>query len=796
MESFWKDLRQALRMFRRSPGFTVTALLALALGIGANTAIFSVVNTVLLKPVTVPEPERVVVFVTTNKEGGGAFASDIKFNLWRRQTNIFENVSGSHWANFTLTGTDRPVRVDAECVTAGYLALFGLPVVHGRGFLAGEEQPDGPRAVVLSNAFWKKVLHGDPGIVGKSISLSDASYQVVGIMADGVVIEDGEKPDVWLPFPIDPNSNNQVHYFRAEGRLRRGVTTEMANAQLKLTTQEFRRLYPKALSTSRGDVFSVQPLRDYLVKDVRASLLTLAAAVGFVLLIACANVANLLLMRAEGRRREVAIRVAVGASRARIVRQFLTESALLAAAGAVCGLALGATGIHLLLAAHAVDLPRLGEKGANVALDWRVLAFTVLAAAGTGLVFGLIPALQVSRADLSRGMKGAGGRVRSLLAIVEMSMAIVLLIGASLFIRTLLALRSVNPGFDPRGVVVTQTLLEPRREERVLRRVEAIPGVDGAALTGLLPLEGGFNSLTITIPGRPLEGLSHGNARWMTISPGYFDVLKIPLLRGRVFTRADRGDAPAVAVINRAMARQFWPDSDPIDDRLVIGRGLGQNFEEPPRQVVGIVGDVHDDALGTDPLPAVFVPFAQRPNTRALGMWVVVRTRGNSHATDAAIPSEVQNAAGGPPVPAMRRMQAILVQSTARQDFRMLLMSIFAGLAAVLAAIGIYGLMGYSVQQRTREIGIRMALGAQASAVRNMVIRQGMRLAAAGAGLGLATAFYLTRFLAGFLYGVTALDPLVFLAVPVLLAGVALLAVWGPALRAARVDPLRALRHE
>jgi len=282
----------------------------------------------------------------------------------------------------------------------------------------------------------------------------------------------------------------------------------------------------------------------------------------------------------------------------------------------------------------------------------------------------------------------------------------------------------------------------------------------------------------------------------MTVSPGYFDVLKIPLLRGRVFTRADRADAPAVAVINRAMARQFWPDSDPINQRLVIGRGLGQNFEEPPRQVVGIVGDVHDDALGIDPLPAVFVPFAQRPNTRALGMWVVVRTRGNSHALDGAMQSEVQMAAGGPPVPAMRRMQAILVQSTAQQDFRMILMSIFAGLAVVLAAIGIYGLMGYSVQQRTREIGIRMALGAPAGTVRNMVIRQGLGLAAAGASLGLAAAFYLTRFLAGFLFGVKALDPLVFVAVPALLTAVALLAVWRPALRAARVDPLRALRHE
>jgi putative ABC transport system permease protein len=814
MESLLKDLKHSLRMFRRSPGFTITAVTAIALGIGANAAIFSVVNTVLLKPVSAPEPESVVVFLATNKGGTGAIASDIKFNLWRQQTNVFQDVSGHHGGSVNVTGVDQPQRANAMFVTMDYFRLFGLPIAQGRSFTAEDERSHGPRVVILGSAFWKRAFGADPRIVGKLISLDDASYEIIGIMADGIRIENAEPPDVWLPFPIDPNSNNQVHYFQTVGHLKPGVTLQTANAQLQLTTQEFRRRYPNALSTSRGDIFSVQPLRDFLVKDVRSSLLTLVGAVSFVLLIACANVANLLLVRAESRRREVAIRVAVGASRGRIIRQLLTESVLLSAVGTACGLGMGAAGIRMLLAMNAVDIPRLGVKGANVAMDWRVLGFTVLMALVTGILFGLIPALQVSRADLNCGLKGAGGRsgggfrqnkARSLLAISEMSFAILLLIGAALFIRTLIALRSVNPGFDPRRIVTTRATLDPRLARApgvdqiardVLRRLQAIPGVEGVALTGLLPLEGSFNSLTITIVDRPLNGLSHGNSRWMTVSPGYFDVLKTPLIRGRFFTEGDRLDAPAVAIINQAMARQLWSGDDPLNDRLVIGRGLGQNFEEPTRQIVGIVGDVHDDALGRNPLPAVFVPLAQRPNARAAGMWVVVRARGQSRAEDAAIQNELRKATGGLPVPPLRSMQEILVQSTARQDFNMLLMSIFGALALALAAIGIYGLMAYSVQQRTNEIGIRMALGAQSSDVRNMVVLHGMRLAFIGVVIGVAAAFYLTRFIASFLFGVKPLDPLVFTVVPILLSSVALLAVLLPALRASRVDPINALRYE
>ena len=815
MGSLWKDLKHSLRMFRRSPGFTGTAVTALALGIGANTAIFSVADAVLLRPVPAPEPERVVVFLSTSRGGpAGAFASDIKFNLWKEQSNVFQDVAGYHNAAFNVTAIDKPQHAAGLAVTIDYFHLFGLPIAQGRAFTKEEEQPNGPNVVILGNAFWKSAYGGDAGIIGKRISLDESSYTVIGVMREGIQIESGEPPDVWVPFPIDPHSNNQVHYFQAAGRLKPGITVQAANAQLQLTTQEFRRLYPNALSTTREDVFTVQPLRDYLVNDVRASLLTLVGAVSLVLLIACANVANLLLARAAGRKREVAIRVAIGASRARIVRQLLSESVMLSAAAAICGLAIGAAGIRLLLAMNAVNIPRLGIHGANVAMDWRILGFTVLIALATGVLFGLIPAFQASRADVNRGLKEAGGRsgggfrqnkTRSMLAVSEISLAIVLLIGAALLIRTLIALRAVNPGFDVHQVVATRVTLDPKLAkaagvhqlaQNLIRRVDSLPGVDKAAFTSLLPLDPNFNSLTITIVGRPLVGLSHGNSRWMIVSPGYFDLLRIPLVRGRLFTDADRMDAPAVAIVNQAMARQFWPDSDPLNAQLVIGKGLGQDFHEPPRQVVGIVADVHDDSLRIPPLPAVFVPLAQRPDDRASGGWIVVRTRGDSPVLNSTIESEVRNATGGLPVPPVRSMQQVLVRSTARTEFNMVLMSVFAGLALVLAVIGIYGLMAYSVRQRTQEIGIRMALGAQTNDVRNMVVLQGMSFALAGVAIGVAVAFGLTRFLASFLFGVKTIDPLVFIVVPVVLSAVTLLAVWLPATRASRIDPLNALRYE
>ena len=818
MESFLRDIKYSLRMFRQSTGFTLTAIAALALGVGTNTAVFSVVNAVLLRPIAAPDPDRVVSFLSIDRKGTGLFASDIKFNLWREQTTVFRDISGYKTGWFNLTGVDRPQRADAAFVTEDYFRLFGIAMSNGRAFTSEEERPGATNVVILGDGFWKRVFGGDPRMVGKSILLSGESYRVVGILPAGTQTEAPHPPDVWLPFPIDPNSVNQVHYFRAMGRLRPGVTLAMANARLQLATLEFRRRYPKGISTSRGDVFRVEPMRDVLVKDARKTLITLAGAVSLVLLIACGNVASLLLARASAREREIAVRVAVGAGRRSIVRQLLTESGLLAIAGGVAGLGLGFAGIHAVLAQGPANIPRIGMDGSRVTLDWRVFLFTAIVTLVTTLLFGLIPALQTARVDLHTGLKEGGrtgaafrqSKARSLLVIGQISLALLSVIGAALLIRTLIALRSVNPGFDPRNVVSTMVTMDPRMVkassidqigEDIFRRLRSIPGVEGAALTGLLPLEGNFNSLTITIVGRPLDrGVSHGNSRWMTVSPGYFDVLKIPLIRGRGFTDGDRQDAPSVAIINQAMARQFWPGGDPLRDRLVIGKDLGQDFGEPERQVVGIVGDVHEDALNGAPVPAVFVPASQRRHNNTAkepwNMWVVIRTQGPSGPLHPAIERELRQATGGLPVTRLRSMEEVLDRSTATQNFNMILMSIFGGCSLLLAAIGISGLLAHSVAQRSREMGIRMALGAKPSDVRAMVVSQGMRLVWIGAGIGIAAAFGLTRFIESFLFGVKALDPLVFITVPILLAAVALVAVWAPALRASRVDPAEALRCE
>ena len=816
METLLRDLTHSLRMFRQNPGFTMTAVAALALGIGTNTAIFSVVNTVLLRPVRAPEPERVVTFINTSKDGStSTAASEIKFNLYREQTAVVEDVSAYRYGMVNLTGVDQPQRADAIYVTSDYFRLFGIPVAQGRGFTAEEQRTGGPQVVVLSDGFWKRAFGSDPHIVGKTVSLSADSFQVIGVLAEGFQPETIGPVDVWFPFPIDPNSTYQVHYFFAAGRLKAGIPIEAANAQLKIATEEFQRRYPNTLSSSRADAFSVEQLQSWLVKTARPALLTFSIAVSLVLLIACANVANLLLVRAAGRRREIAIRVAVGAARGRIIRQLLTESLLLSSVAAVFGLGIGLTGIHALLTLSAGGLPRLGVKGANVVMDWRVGLFTVVVALLTGVLFGLIPAMQASRTDVNANLKENSGRsgigfrqnkARSLLVVSEVSLALLLLIGSALLIRTLIALRSVNPGFSPGNVLTTRTSIDPKVAkaasadqliQNTLRRVSSVSGVESAGYTRILPLEGSFNSLNIIIVGRPLNGPSHGNSRWVVMSPGYFDALKIPVLRGRAFTDQDRMGTPLVAIVNQAFARKFWPDGEPVGAQLFIGKGLGPNFEEPAREVVGIVGNVHDDALNVDTQPAVFVPGAQIAEARWAGTSVawVMRTKSQSQSLNAAIENELRQATGVP-VPALRSMQDVLVESTARQDFNMLLMSIFGGSALLLAAIGVYGLMAYSVQQRAQEMGIRMALGARPEDVRNMVVFQGMRLAVAGVMLGTGAAFGLAHFIASLLFGVAAWDPVVFVTAPVLLAVVAFAAVWLPAQRASRVDPARALRCE
>jgi predicted permease len=554
---------------------------------------------------------------------------------------------------------------------------------------------------------------------------------------------------------------------------------------------------------------------------VKSSLLVLVAAVAFVLLIACANVANLLLVRATTRRREIAIRAAVGAGRGRIMRQLLTESVLLSLAGGVLGLFLGFAAVRALLAVSPANLPRIGESGAAVNLDWRVLLFTAAVALLTGILFGMIPAFQASRADLSSTLKESGGRTgtgfrqnkaRSILVISEVCMAIILLISAALLIRTFLALRTVNPGFDPHHILTMQMSLTGRRFEKSsgvaqmvrtsVERLESMPGVLSAGTTCCMPLEGGFG-LPFDVVGRPAgNGPHHGGGGWTSISPRYFDVFRIPIVRGRYFSIRDDATSAPVVIINQAMAKEYWPKSNPLNDRIVIGKGVGPEFDEPPRQIVGVVGDIRDGGLNRDPRPNMYIPVAQVPdgmtalNNRIGPIIWIVRTEGDPHQLSTGIQNSLRQSSGGLPVARVRSMDDVVVQSTARADFNMLLLTVFGASALFLAALGIYGLMAYSVEQRTQELGIRIALGAHAHQVRNLVVMQGMRLAIIGVLLGTGAALGLVRFLASQLYGVKAWDPLVFVSVPLILSSVALFAVWFPARRATRIDPLEALRYE
>jgi putative ABC transport system permease protein len=818
MGDFRNDLKYSLRMLATNPAFTLTAVAALALGIGANTAIFTVVNTVLLKPLTYPDADRIVRFMNTSPQGSGTSSSPVNFNTWRAQTSVFQDVAAYDFGGpgFNLTGAV-PEQVHGIHVSEAYFRLFGAPVLMGRTFTPQEDSPNGAHAVVISYGFWQRRFGGNPKIVGSAISLSNETYTIVGVL--GKSFETDAPADLWVPFQIDPNSTNLGHYFFVSGRLKPGVTLAQANAELKLAANEYRRLHPQDMDPKGG--FAVQPLRDSIVAGARTSLFVLLGAVSFVLLIACANVANLLLARAAGRRREFAIRSAMGASRARIMRQLLTESVVLAVSGGVLGLVIGYAGVRGLLAVSPAVLPRVGEHGAAVSIDWRVLAFTLGVSLLTGVLFGLFPAIGASRPDLNTALKessnrsGTGfrqGKARALLVISEVSLALVLLIGAALLIRTYIALRNVNPGFDARDVLTLEMSLSGDRYAKTAgiaqlardgrERLAAIPGVEESAFSCCLPLNVGYG-LPFNIIGRP-TGKSPwtGGSSWMSASPGYFSVFRIPILRGRDFTEQDDGAAPGVVIINETFARKYWGNQNPLGQQILIGKGVGPQFTENPREVIGVVADMHDGGLNREPFPLMVVPSAQvtdgmtKLNSGIQPMIWMVRTHGDPHQYIAAITKQLRLASGGFPVARVRPMEEIVIESTARQNFNMLLLTIFGAVALILAAIGIYGLMAYSVQQRTQEMGIRMALGADRRRIRDLVVWQGMRLAIIGVVLGIAAGFGLTRFLASFLFGVKTWDPLVFATVPVVLCAVALLAVWFPAARASRLDPQQALRIE
>lgn len=779
----------------------------------------------LLRPLPIRDGDRLVILITNtvNPQGKASSlpaASPVKFAYWRTLTNIFENVSASNAISMNYTGGDNPENLSGLQASVDTFKVWGIGILRGRSFTQLEDSPHGPRVAVLSEGFWKSRFASDPNVAGRNIDLNGEIYTIVGVAAlDPAWTQFGPSPQIIVPMQLDPNSTDVGHYFGAYARLKPGITLAQAQAAFAASSQGLRERL--ALAVGPRDSFTVKTYKEFLIGNTRPLLWVMLAAVGLVLLIACANVANLLLVRAAGRRREIAIRAAIGAGRGRVIRQLLTESILLSLAGGALGAALGYAGIRALLLVNTGGLPRLGDNGIAVSVDWRLMTFAVGISLVTGIVFGLFPALQGSRADLNAVLKDSSGRsgtglrqnkARSALVVSEVGLAVVLLVGAALLIRTFVALYAVDPGFDPHNVLTMRMLLTGDRYQKTAgvaeairdagERIRAIPGVADAAATDFIPLQVGAGLPFNIIGAAPTQGPFSGNGAWSPVGPGFFETFKIAVKRGRFFTDRDDAQSPPVAVINEAMAKQFWKDGDPLKDRIAIGRGIQREFaDEPARQIIGIVADVHDGALNVDAAPTTYVPIAQTPDSlnaflvRLVAVSWAVRTQGDPYRLSTAIQEQLRQATGLP-VTNVRSMDEVVALSAARQRFNMLLMTVFASMALLLAAIGIYGLMAYTVEQRTKEIGIRLALGAESSQVRRMVLRQGMELAAAGVALGLAVAWALAKAMESLLFGVKARDPLVFVAVPVTLLLAASLAAWVPAIRASRVNPLDSLRYE
>ena len=822
MAVLFADIRYALRMMRGSPGFAAVALAALALGIGANTAIFTVVNSVMLAPLPYSQPDRIVRLQRQFPNGSGESISIPKYMAWR-QNGVFEAMAayGQGGLGMSLGSGDPPAQIKAVQVSREYFRVFGASPALGRPFNAAEDSPGGPPVAVLSQRLWRNRLGADAQILGHSVVLNKQPYTVVGVMPRG--FESDPPVDLWLPLKADPNSTNQGHYLAVAARLKPGVPLSQARAEMKVAGERFRAANPKWMD--KAESVGAVPMREFMVEDVRTALMILLGAVAFVLLIACANVANLLLARAAVRQKELAIRAAMGASRWRMVRQLLTESVMLAGIGGVLGFALGVWGVRLLLLVAPGNIPRLtdqdGALRAIPLLDWRVAAFSIAVAALTGILFGLFPALHTSNPDLASTLKEGGrsgsglfhNRARSLLVITEVALALVLLTGAALLIRSFAGLRSVNPGFNPHNVLALETSMASGNytstaqvaafTTEVVRRVEAISGVQSAASAITLPVSGMGIDLPFNIVGKPpAKGEYNGDEQYRSISPHYFLALQIPLLRGHAFGVGDTGTSLRVVLINDVMAKKYWPKQDPIGQVIVIGKGLGPQFDDPPREIVGVVGNVRERGLEDGSVGVMYVPQTQVPEgltalaNGALPLSWAVRAAGDPMSLRAAVEREIHSVDGLMAVARMRTMDQMVSESLARRNFMMLLLSVFAGIAVLLAAIGIYGLMSYAVERRTQEIGIRVALGAERRDVLSLIVWEGLKLAGIGVVAGLAVAYGVTRLLSTLLFGVKAADPATFAAVAVMVAAIALLAAYIPARRAAGIEAADALRHQ
>jgi putative ABC transport system permease protein len=814
MADFWQDLRYALRSFRKAPGFAMAAIIVMALGIGANSAIFSVVNTVLLEPLPFSDPARLVqlwhVPPPKSFPGMTKFAvSPANYLDWQKMNHVFSETSIYGFDSFNLTGSDKPEKVNSGSVSASFFSVLGTPPLLGRAFTADEEQSGRNHEVILSHAYWRQHFGGDKSIVGRQIQLNGEAYTVIGVMPASFTFPTFAQ--IWTPLTLSSDERNVrgIHDYLAIGRLKPGVSLQQANAELGTISQNLAAAYP---ADDKDWGAMAVPLRDELVGDVRPALLVLLCAVVFVLLIACANVANLLLARTLARRHELAIRVALGASRRRLLQQVLAESVLVSLLGGAVGLIVARFGIALIVAFLGDSLPRSGEFG----LDLPVLFFTLAISLITGLLAGLLPALRFAKQDASEGLKEGVGRAgtesgasrtRGALVVVEVALSLMLLVGAGLMVRTLWNLQHLDPGFDTRGTLTMHLEFSPKTYSgpvpenqalsQIVQRVRTVPGVEGAGMIVDLPLTGGSHQ-PVQAEGHPVVQMSEQPEVAVRLTtPGYIQAMSISLQKGRDLSENDTQDAPGAVLISASLAKQFWPNEDPIGKHLTLTFMPGK-----VREVVGLVGDVKQESISSDdPSPTIYLPLGQMEQPKgtpwqSVPMYLVVRSGSSPANVASGVVNAVHQVDAQVPILEVLTIDKFIGQTLQSQRMNMTLLVVFAALALVLAAVGIYSVLAYSVRRRVREIGIRLALGAQVGDILRLIFVQGLKPAVIGVVIGLGLSLALGRGVASMIYGVTPTDFVTLIAGCVLLLAVAAVASLIPSYRATRVEPAKILHQE
>jgi putative ABC transport system permease protein len=801
MQMILQDLRYGARMLLKRPGFTFVAIITLALGIGANTAIFSVINAVLLRALPYHNPQQLVMLFAADAKGNRDVISLPEAQDFAAQLTALDDFAAFQSQSVNLTGQDQPERVRGGFVSASFFDVFHLSPVIGRTFMRGEDQPGADRVAVVNEGFWQRHLNSDPDLTGKKVILNGEPYSVVGVVTSAFQQPMDSEVEVWMTAQRFPGYTPQrdARFLFGIGHLKPGVSLESMQAEARTIAAQMEQAYP---DNNAGRSAKAEMLSELAVQGIRPILLVLFAAVGIILLIACANLANLTLARGAARLKEFALRAALGAGRWRLIRQLLTETTLLALLGGGLGLFIAAWGIDGLLASNPGVLPANAVK-----LDTRVLLFSLGASIFTGILFGLAPALQLSRIDLHTvlkeggraGSEGAGARrARSVFVVVQVALSLVLLVGGALLIKSFYRLLQVDPGFKPANLLTLEYRM-PRNKygkpegqwefhRQVVEHLREVPGVESAALVRGLPFSGNGQTVRIGLPDRdaPPKG-QEPQVLWNTATPGYFDTIGIPFIKGRLFDSRDQLNTPVVFVINQTMAQRFWPDQDPLGKQIkMLADGITGT-------VIGVVGDARQYYLSEEQQPQVYDCYTQFPGIFAT---VVVRTNVEPMSLSQSVREAIWKVDKDQPVWKIRSEEFLLSRNVADKRFLMLLMGIFAGLALTITAVGLYGVVSYTVGQRTQEIGIRMALGARAGDILGMILRQGMGMVLIGVAVGLAASLALTRLMASLLYGTSATDPLAFAAIALLLAGVALLACYVPARRATKVDPMIALRYE